>query len=190
VTSDKIKDKKQKIKVEMMKALNINEGFLKLLFLVTVLFFCVNSSFAQPALPQRTLTVTSTQSIHFGTFCISGGAGGTVTVGYDGSRSSLGDIILLSMSPTAQPAIFEIKLCQGRNVIITFDATITLTGSNGGSLTLDIGPTEKGGNSASFTTNNDCNFITPLRMGGTLHVPGTAIPGTYTGSFDITFNQE
>jgi hypothetical protein len=94
------------------------------------------------------------------------------------------------MAPTAQPAIFEIKLCQGRNVIITFSATTTLTGSNGGSLTLDIGPTEKGINGASFTSNSDCNFITPLRVGGTLNIPGTAIPGTYTGSFDITFNQE
>jgi hypothetical protein len=160
------------------------------LFLGAALFFCVNFSYAQPDLPQRTLTVTSTQAIHFGTFCISGVGGGTVTVGYDGSRSALGDIILLSMAPTAQPAIFEIKLCQGRHVIITFDATISLYGSNGGSLILDIGPTEKGGNSASFNTNSDCNFITPLRVGGTLHVPGTAIPGTYSGTFDITFNQE
>ena len=147
-------------------------------------------SFAQPDLPQRSLTVTATQAIHFGTLCVTGGAGGTVTVGYDGTRTSTGNIALLSIAPTAQPAIFEIKLCQGRNVIITFSATTTLTGSNGGSLTLDIGPTEKGINGASFTTNSDCNFITPLRVGGTLHIPGTAIPGTYTGSFDITFNQE
>lgn len=173
-----------------MKILSTNKLVLNGLFLVTALFFCVNFTYAQPNLPQRTLTVTPTQSIHFGTFCLSSTAGGTVTVGYDGSRSSTGDIILLSMSPTAQPAVFEIKLCQGRNVIINFDASITLTGSNGGSLTLDIGPTEKGGNNASFITNNDCNFITPLRVGGTLHIPGTAIPGTYSGSFEITFNQE
>jgi hypothetical protein len=94
------------------------------------------------------------------------------------------------MAPIAQPAIFEVKLCQGRNVIITFSATTILTGSNGGSLTLNIGPTEKGISSANFTTNSDCNFVTPLRVGGTLNIPGTAIPGNYTGSFEITFNQE
>jgi hypothetical protein len=173
-----------------MKATHINRYFLKLLFFAAILIAFVNISYAQPELPQRSLTVTATQAIHFGTFCITGGAGGTVTVGFDGSRISTGDVLLLSMAPTAQPSIFEIKLCQGRNVIITFSATTTLTGSNGGSLTLDIGPTEKGISGASFTTNSDCNFITPLRVGGTLHVPGTAIPGTYTGDFEITFNQE
>lgn len=92
------------------------------------------------------------------------------------------------MAPTAQPAIFEIYHCPGGNISITFDATTTLTGSNGGSLTLDIGPTDKGPNGSSFTT-NDC-IITPLRVGGTLHIPGTAISGTYTGSFAITVNQQ
>ena len=161
-----------------------------MLLIAAALFFCFIASYAQPELPHRSLTVTPTQAIHFGTLCVTGGAGGTVTEGYDGTRTSTGSIALLSISPTAQPAIFEIKLCEGRNVIITFSATTTLTGSSGGTLTLDIGPTEKGPNGASFTTNSDCNFITPLRVGGTLHIPGTAIPGTYTGSFDITFNQE
>ena len=163
---------------------------LKLFCLPTALFFSVNFSFSQPVLPQRTITVIATQGIHFGTFCLTGGAGGTATVGYDGTRSSTGNIALLSITPTAQPAIFEIKLCEGRNVNITYDATTTLTGSNGGTLTLDIGPTEKGLSGASFTTNSDCNFVTPLRVGGTLHIPGTAIPGIYTGSFAITFVQQ
>jgi hypothetical protein len=173
-----------------MKESNTDISYSKLLFIVTTCFFYFTISFAQPALPQRTLTVTPVQPIHFGTLCVTGGDGGAVTVGYDGSRTATGNIVLLAMAPTAQPAIFEIKLCQGRNVIITFDASTILTGSNGGVLTLDIGPTEKGVDGASFSTNGDCNFITPLRVGGTLHIPGTAIPGTYTGSFDITFNQE
>jgi len=173
-----------------MKSIKIHFGFSKMLFLLTALLFCTVASNAQPDLPQRTITVTATQAIHFGTFCVTGGAGGTVIVGFDGSRSSTGDILLLPISPTAQPAIFEVKLCQGRNVIITFAATAILTGSNGGTLTLDIGPTEKGISGSSFTTNSDCNFITPLRVGGTLNVPGTALSGSYTGSFNITFNQE
>ncbi len=148
------------------------------------------SSFAQPLLPQRSITVTATQPIHFGTLCLTGGAGGTVTVGYDGSRSCTGSIALLSMFPTAQPAIFEIKLCEGRNVSIDFTPSVVLTGSNGGTMILDIGPTEQGGNGAVFATDSDCNFVTPLRVGGTLHVPGTAVQGTYTGTFEITFNQE
>jgi hypothetical protein len=173
-----------------MKVIDLKKRFIKLIFFITVLIVCINTLYAQPDLPQRSLTVTSTQAIHFGTLCVTGASGGTVTVGYDGSRISTGDVLLLSMAPSAQPAIFEIMLCQGRNVIITYSATTTLTGSNGGSLTIDNGPTEQGISGSSFTTNSDCNFITPLRMGGTLHIPGTAIPGTYTGSFEITFNQE
>ena len=163
-----------------MIALNMHKYFVKLLFLTTILFFCVNFSFAQ-------LTVTATQAINFGTICLTGSSG-TVTVGYDGSRTSTGNILLLSMAPIAQPAIFEIKLCPGGNVIVTFDVTTTLTGSNGGELTLDIGPTEKGPNGSIFATNSDCNIITPLRVGGTLHIPGTAISGTYAGSLAITIN--
>lgn len=165
-------------------------NFIKLLFSAIIVFVYTHFCFAQPALPQRTITVQVTQAIHFGTFCAIGGNGGTITVGYDGSRTSTGNISLLSISPTAHPGIFEIKLCQGRNVIITFEASTILTGSNGGSITLDIGPTEKGMNGAIFSTKSDCNFITPLRVGGTLHVPGSAPPGTYSGSFEITFNQE
>jgi hypothetical protein len=161
------------------------------IILVTILFFIgINFSFTQPTLPQRSITVASTQSLQFGTFALTGGAGGTVNVGWDGSRTATGNIALLAMAPMAQPAIFEIKLCQGRNVSITYAPTTTLTGDNGGSIILDIGPTEKGSNGAFFPTNNNCNFITILRVGGKLHIPIAAIPGNYTGNFYITFNQE
>jgi len=172
-----------------MSASNTNKRFLKLSLLATGIFVCVCFSFAQPVLPQRTLTVNATQSIHFGTICVTG-QGGTVTLGYDGQRSSTGSVLLLSVAPTAHPAIFEIKLCEGRNVTITYDATTVLTSGTGGTLTLNIGPTEKGISGTSFTTNSDCNFITPLRVGGTLNIPDLALPGTYTGSFAMTFNQE
>jgi hypothetical protein len=160
--------------------------------LIFSILICLSGclAYAQPVLPQRTITVMPTQGIHFGTFCITGSLGGTVIVGYDGSRSKTNDILLFSKAPTAHPAIFEIKLCEGRQVTVNFDATTTLTGSHGGTFTLNLGPTEKGDNGCSFATNSDCNFTTPLRIGGTLHVPGTAVPGTYTGSFAITFNQQ
>lgn len=164
---------------------------IRVLWLTLLICFCGTIAFAQPVLPQRSITITPTQGIHFGTFCKTGTSGGTVILGWNGSRTCTGDIAPLNMAPTAHEAIFAIKLCEGRNVTVTYDATSELTGSNGGeTLTLDLGPTEKGGIGSSFSTNSDCNFITPLRMGGTLHVPGTAVPGTYTGSFAITFNQQ
>lgn len=159
-------------------------------FLFGLFLFCFNVSIAQPQLPQRTLTVTPTQGIHFGTITVTGMSGGTVTVGYDGSRSSSGSIVLISMAPYAQCAIFEIKICQGRNVTISFSPSTTLTGPLGEQLTLDLGPTDRGNNGVSFMSNADCNFVSILKMGGTLHVPGTAPSGSYSGSFNLTLNQE
>ncbi len=156
----------------------------------TILFLWYSYSFAQPQLPQRTLSVTPTQGINFGTLIITGISGGTVTVDYTGSRTSSGSIALLSMFPSAQCAIFEIKICQGRNVTISFSPSMILTGPDGDQLTLDLGPTDRGPNGISFMSNVDCNFVNVLRMGGTLHVPGTAQDGTYSGSFDLTLNQE
>lgn len=165
-----------------MKALNRRKHLLKLLIGTAILSCSVDISFAQ-------LTVTATQTINFGTICLMGSSG-TVTVGYDGSRTSTGGILLLPTAPIAQPAIFDIKLCPAGSVSVTFDAIANLSGSNGGSLTLDIGPTEKGPNGSIFTTNSDCNMIMPLHVGGTLHIPATAVPGTYTGTLAITINQQ
>lgn len=174
-----------------MKILFLYKVFLRLLFLSIALLIYFSLSLAQPPLPQRSMTVASaTQGIHFGTFCLVGTSGGTLTVGYDGSRSSTGGILLLAKSPTAHPAIFEIKLCEGRLVSINYDVLTILNGSTGGSLTLNLGPTEKGPTGSIFAINSDCNFNTPLRMGGTLQVSGSAFPGNYTGNFAITFNQQ
>lgn len=162
---------------------------IKLLF-GTVFLFCFNFSFAQPVLPQKSITVKPTQQLYFGTLCVTGAGGGTVTVNWDGSRSSSGEIILLSAPPLAQPGIFEIKLCQGRNVYFEFDPQVILLTGPGPSLSLKLGPTNHGDQGAPFVTNSDCNFITPLLVGGTLTVPGTALPGIYTGYYSINFFQQ
>lgn len=174
-----------------MKTLNTYKRLLKLLFLTTVLSFCGNVSFAQfaPDLPQRSLSVERTQSISFGTFCLTGAGNGSITVLWDGTIPTPIGIVSLYNGLGAQPAIFAIKICQGRNVRITFPFSIPLTGI-GEPLLLKIGPTQLGGNNALFTTNRDCDFVTLLRVGGTLEVPASARPGTYTGEFEIILNQE
>lgn len=173
-----------------MKTVNSEIPHNILRIIITALLFCVSYSYSQPSLPTRSIEVTTTQSLQFGTFAITGGAGGSVLVGWDGSRTATGNIALLGITPYAQPAIFEVKLLQGRNVHLDFSPTTTLSGSNGGSITLNIGPTEKGVNGAYFPTNNNREFTTILRVGGKLDIPAATIPGTYTGNFFITFNQE
>jgi hypothetical protein len=162
-------------------------------FILLELFFGLKI-LAQPDLPPRQITVNATQELHFGTFSLqsAGSSGGTVTVDWQGSRSSSGQIILLADAPLHQAAVFEINLCQGRSVVITYSPTAILFGSNGGTITLNIGPTEQGPSGTSFHVDTDCSFITQLRVGGTLVIGtnGANPAGTYTGNFSITFNQQ
>ena len=174
-------------KHSIMKIVYSNKSFLKLLFATLIFFLCLNVSYAQPVLPPRTITVQPTQDIDFGIFYVS--STGTITVNWNGTVSTTGGVVSFS-TLTAHPAIFDIKLCQGRTVIITYNPTVILTGNNGGAFTLNVGPTEKGVSGSEFPVNNDCNFITTLRVGGTLDVPVGSPPGTYSGSFSIDFTQE
>jgi hypothetical protein len=150
-------------------------------------FLFINSGFAQPVLPQRQITVLPTQPIDFGTFTVT--EAGTITVDYSGNVTTSGGVFSIDET-SVTPAIFEIKLCQGRTVTIDYDYSVQLTGSMGGVFELVIGPTEHGADGAEFPVNNDCNFITVLRVGGTLNVPANPIPGIYIGSFPMTFTQK
>lgn len=157
-------------------------------YILFILFLIASTTNAQPTLPQREVTVQSTQPIDFGVFYDTG-SGGTITVDYQGNRSTTGGIVAINSSIT-RPAIFEVKLCQGRNIIITYAPNTTINSGGSSPLILNIGPTEKGPSGISFPVNNNCNFITTLRVGGTLIVPGGAAKGTYSGNFYMTFAQE
>ena len=194
-----------------MKTLNTVQIIFKILFVSTIFIFHIEYAEAQRRVLERsfrfsnlrsnipvtfgevssrTIIATQIQAINFGTYCVSGTGGGTVSINWDGSRTSTGNIVLLNIAPYAQPAIFEIKLLKGRTVSFTYLPTGKLTGSNGGKLSFDIGPTEQGNNGSSFTVNTNPDFITPFKVGGTLHIPINAIQGMYSGNFDITFHQE
>ena len=164
----------------------LNKYYIKLITTLLVLYaqFC----WAQPSLPQRSITLNPTQELFFGKF-YDRGNGGSISVDWQGNRTTSGDTVAVPSS-FGTPALFDIKLCQGRTVTITYQPTVTLEGSNGGSFNLDIGPTEKGENGATFATENNCNFITILRVGGTLHIPAGSPPGDITGTFEISFDQQ
>lgn len=161
-------------------------NLLKLVQLVAVFLF-ISALSAQPALPERGITVLPTQAIDFGIFYVNGA--GTIEVDYQGNVTVSGGVISLNTT-SVTPAIFEIKLCQGRTITIDYDYSVMINGSNGGQLELVIGPTERGVSGDEFPSENDCNFITVLRVGGKLLVPSNAVPGIYTGSFPMTFTQE
>ncbi len=140
------------------------------------------------------ITADAAQPLNFGSFCLknSGSSGGTITVGWDGSRTSTGDVILINNGEIASPAIFEVSLCPGRDVTITYPPIAILNGGNGGSLILNIGPTEKGESGSTFRVSDAPGFLTQLRVGGTLNIgPNTSnLGGNYNVSFTIAFNQQ
>ncbi|MFZ4582687.1 MAG: DUF4402 domain-containing protein [Paludibacter sp.] len=165
------------------------------LYIFLLLCASIVTVYAQtgPDLPQRTAVVRATQKLNFGDMTIlAGSSGGTITVDYNGLRTHTGSVILLNIGNPVQQAIFEVKICPGRLVNVTFPSTITLTGSNGGSMLLHLGPTSIGASGSSFISNKGCDDLHFVSVGGTLDVGaiGANPAGLYSGTFSLTFVQQ
>ena len=134
------------------------------------------------------ISVYTIQNLSFGAFS-HGMAGGTVIVSNTGTRSVTGDVIPLNLGVLFFHAIFEIDAPVGTIISILNGSDATLTGSNGGSIFLQIGNSDP---PFPFITTVAQPARTQVNIGGKLTVGGPAAnpPGTYTGTFYITFNQE
>lgn len=128
------------------------------------------------------------QHLKFGAFT-QGASGGTVSIATDGSRTVTGTIVALNLGITFYQAIFDVEAPPGSLISITNGPDATLTGSNGGSITLQIGGSNPG---SPFSTTVMPPARTPVSIGGTITVGNStaAPPGSYSGTFYITFNQE
>lgn len=140
-----------------------------------------------PPDPAR-ISVYSLQNLKFGAFT-QGALGGSVIMSPEGVRTATGDVILLNMGVPYNQSIFEVEGIVGTVVSILNGPNAVLTGSNGGSMTMEIG--------TASPTSPFYHMIQPpgrtqVNIGGTLIVgtPASNPPGTYTGTFFITFNQE
>jgi hypothetical protein len=161
--------------------------------LILLIFHHKSEGQERPPRPIKVF-VSPTQGLLFGAFS-HGPSGGTLSVSPSGIRSASGSVIQLSLGYIFSPAIFQVEGIKGTVISITDNSStaFTLTGSNGGTLTLHLGTPQ---------TNTDCgtpfvlNAEAPLRMevriGGTLTVgnSGANPPGNYSGTFTVTFNQE
>lgn len=130
------------------------------------------------------VSATSTQSLNFGSFYPLG-AGGSVIISTSGARTSTGNIVLLSGGISSN-AIFEVR---GNNRVrnitsITIpNATLTRVGG-GGTLSLRTFITSPSPNI------NIRNRTAIINVGATLTVGSITAnpPGSYVGTFNVTFN--
>ena len=163
------------------------------IFLFSLLIMVCSFSYAQnptdsvPGDPGA-LTVYTVQSMNFGAFS-TGNSGGTISISSAGARSVSGTVIPLNMGVIFHQAIFDINTPEGSVISILNGTDVTLTGSNGGSMQMYIGNSDPG---SPFITTVAQPARTPVNIGGTLTVGNAAAnpPGTYSGTFYITFNQE
>ncbi len=163
----------------------------KILLIITVALFGGSfSSVNAQILPPRPIivTVNHAQPLSFGAFS-PGLTGGTVTVRTDGTRSSTGDIVLFGMGFLYTPAMFYIRANPGTVISMLVNPPVTLTGSGGGTLSLQLGETLPG---MPFVTSVPWQQQTTLLVGGTLTVGDIVAnpPGNYTGTFAITLIQQ
>jgi hypothetical protein len=156
--------------------------------LLVVLFSC-SKSYSQTLPPVPfTIYTNPAQGLYFGAF-FTGASGGTVIIYPDNTRSVTGTVIQASLGYSFSAAIFEVEAIAGTRVGIVNGPDVTLTGSNGGSMTLHLG-------SSLPTSPFVCNVAPPSRtqvsIGGTLTV-GNILSnpvGSYSGTFSVTFVQE
>ncbi len=152
---------------------------------VVLLFFCFSASAQEE--PPRPLEVTPIQNLNFGAI-IQGTVGGTVIMDPQGLRTPTGDLILVNMGYSYNPALFNIQAIPGSLINIVFNpGFVTLPGNNGGTLKLLV---NKSFPSSPFI--NTKSSGTQVLIGGTLMVGSSmATPaGYYFGSFTITFAQQ
>jgi hypothetical protein len=156
--------------------------------LIFTLFSFSTKAQENPPIPVK-VEVNTAQFLNFGAFT-TGISGGTVTVTSNGIRNATGDVVLLSMGQTVSAALFDVTANPGTIIQIQPQPSIILTGTNGGSITLNIDSFSTG--QTFITTANPPFDTNPVFVGGTLTVGNSSQspPGQYNDTFTLTFIQQ
>jgi hypothetical protein len=129
-------------------------------------------------------SVTKIQDLSFGVF-YTGNSGGTVIVPSTGPRSATGDVILV-LSGSGSPAVFQIGADNTNLITISVGNIVNLSNGAGGTLTLQINDFYPASPFSPIVGQNNVSVGGILTVGDQTSSPA----GTYSGSFEITFNQE
>jgi hypothetical protein len=155
-----------------------------------------NISNAQEKPPKPVaLYLYNLKNLEFGAFALKPlGAGGSVIVSYGGSRSYLGDVILLNLGHSYSPAYFEVEGNPGTLVQFANAPAqgFQLTGSNGGTMSVRFNYSIDSSKGNSFIISTIPPLRTMFQIGGSLVVENIVAnkPGYYSGNFTITLIQQ
>lgn len=134
------------------------------------------------------INITTLQNIQFGYFS-QGSSGGSIVISPDGARSVTGSIIPLNFGSNYFQGIFEIEAPLGSAISLLTGQSAILTGSNGGSMSLQI---DNSNPASPFYTTVAPPAKTQINIGATLSVGNSSLspPGNYTGNFYVLFMVE
>jgi hypothetical protein len=174
----------------VIKQTNLRATAIIIFLVMGIVLFGVQQSVVAQEKPPRPMAiyVSTVQHLNFGDIIL-GPTGGTVTVHPDGTRTSTGDITLGNFGSSYSPALIEVEANRGTLITIINGPDITLTGSNGGSMTMKVGTSYP---TSPFVTTHNYPTRTLVYIGGTLTVGTSAAnpEGAYSGTFSVTFIQE
>lgn len=161
-------------------------GMKRALLGAAIAVFAMNASAAHAATATgtatakilRQITLTNTSDLQFATI-ISGATASTVSVSTSGAVSCGAG---LTCTGTTTAANFDVEGTEGAVVVVGGDASVTLNGSLGGTMTSTLSYSDAtitlGATGGSF------------QVGGTLNVGASQTAGDYSGTFDVTANYQ
>lgn len=166
--------------LKILSLLPLLKGIIMLIMIVSPVILMGQVNPPRPI----TLTVSPVQSLNFGSFCITGTNGGTVTISNTGVRTSSGDVFLANSGYTE--GIFTIEVATGTSLVMMNGADATLTGSNGGTMTMTLGQTDPPLPYGTISPTTIFHIGATLNVGPVSNNP----PGSYTGTYEIIINHE
>lgn len=161
-------------------------GMKRALLGAAIAVFAMNASAAHAATATgtatakilRQITLTNTSDLQFATI-ISGATASTVSVSTSGAVSCGAG---LTCTGTTTAANFDVEGTNGAVVVVGGDASVTLNGSLGGTMTSTLSYSDAtitlGATGGSF------------QVGGTLNVGASQTAGDYSGTFNVTANYQ
>jgi hypothetical protein len=167
----------------------------KKFFIIAVRIFCflgllifMTDRVKAQEMPPRPVSVSLIRNLNFGAFT-QGTSGGSVILYPSGSRTSMGDIILINFGYLYYPAIFELEGNPGTIVHLMAGSPAVLTGDHGGAMNMVPGDSEP---VTPLILPLTSHGVLQVFIGGILTVgnPLANPMGHYSGTFNVMFIQE